>query len=320
MVNIVQSQPFFASWDAANRKLNPENDNILWRKARKIKNFLFYVPNCAIAACVNPREETKFYPSAILNANYGKFTKEIVTPDQVHLMAHVDIAAGASADAPIVILFNPLGAGHEVHDNLKMGLNARRCHTVSFNYRGLGSTWRAEDLVVDGESVYQYVIQELGVKKNKVHFFGFSLGGMIALQVKALHNDSDGKYVGDRSPKSLFSLITAVCCIEKLGTMVKKITSFISALFIAYPVYLLGWEWDGSKAFASLSGDKLVIFHPNDILVPPEAKLASLCDDSDIITLNPSETGGATHFSPIENHSTMDQQSAVALVTDFLAD
>jgi cephalosporin-C deacetylase-like acetyl esterase len=75
-----------------------------------------------------------------------------------------------------------------------------------------------------------------------VHFYGYSPGGVVAAQVKALHPESKGKYVGDRPFLSLFSLITENCCIESLGWLIKTITSFVSSIFIAYPVYLLGWE------------------------------------------------------------------------------
>ena len=317
MIRIDQNNPFTASWNKENARLNP--DEGFWNLARKVKNFIFLFPNSIMAACINPRSEFPFHPSSLLTGNYGSFTKEIITSDRIHLTAHVNVVEGATPNTPTVILFNPLGANDSVHHGLKTQLANRRCNVVTFNYRGLGNTSRAEDLIVDGDSVFQFVTQELGTQKNKVHFYGFSLGGALAAQVKALHPESEGKYLGDRPFRSVFSLITENCCIERLGWLVKKITSFVSAIFLAYPIYLLGWEWDGCKALSQLKGDKRIVYHPNDCLVPFEANLAFQCPSDEVICLNRHETGCTTHFAPLDAHSTAEGAPAVAVVADFLS-
>ena len=329
MLKIDQNNPFVANWNENNARINPDRGEFLENTIRKIKAVVLYIPNSIAAACVNPRRESRFYPSPILTRNYGSFSKEIITPDQVHLTAHIHIAKGANSDTPTVLLFNPLGANDSVHDAFKEILTKQirkngnmlkqRCNVINFNYRGLGSTWRAEDLVVDGESIYQYATKELGINKNKVHFYGFSLGGALAAQVKALHPESEGKYVGDRTFKSVFSLITEKFCIESLGPLVKKITSLVSAIFIAFPIYLLGWEWDGSKAMTQLRGDKRVIYHPNDYLVPFEASLASQCSAEQSIRLTAQESGSSTHFSTLDRKTTADGRQAAYIIADFLA-
>lgn len=321
MLTINQNTPFIASWDENNAKLNPDQDGVMGKLASKVKNFIFYIPNSIIATCINPRSESQFYPSAKLQTNHGSFTKEVVTPGShpVHLTVNVHVVQGATSDTPTTILFNPLGANDSVHFELKESLMSRNCNVVTLNYRGLGSTWRAKDLTVDGDSVYQYVTKELGTNQNKVNFYGFSLGGAIAVQVKALHPESEGKYVGDRPFKSLFSLIKEICCIERLGSVIKKITSFVSSIFLAYPVYLLGWEWDGSQVLKDLKGEKLIVYHPNDYLVPFEAALASQCPSDQVIRLNPNETGPLTHFATLGNHETDEGTSALDVVVDFLS-
>jgi pimeloyl-ACP methyl ester carboxylesterase len=173
--------------------------------------------------------------------------------------------------------------------------------------------------VLDGESVYQYATNGLGIDKDKVHFYGFSLGGAIAAQVKALHPESQGKDVGDRAFKSVFSLITENLCIRGLGPVVKKITALISAGLIAFHIYLLGWEWNGSRVISELAGDKRLIYHPNDCLVPFEASLASECLSDQLIQLDPSNTGFSTHFSPLSRHYTADSKEADSVVVDFLS-
>lgn len=300
-------------------RLNPNRGGCLENTVRKALKFIFYIPNCIVAACINPRRESQFYSSPRLDTNYGSFTKKIITPDQVSLTANVHVVEGANAATPTILLFNPLGANASIHSELKDDLLAQRCNVITFDYRGLGTTRRADDLVVDGESVYQYATHELGIDKNKVHFYGFSLGGALAAQVKALHPESEGKYVGDRPFKSVFRLITENCCIERLGPTVKKITSFISAVLIALPVYLLGWEWDGKRAIAQLNGNKRIIYHPNDCLVPFKASLASECPSEQLIQLDPTETGPSTHFSTIAGKNTAEGTTALSLISNFLS-
>lgn len=319
MLKLDATHSFTANWNDHNAQLNPNRGGLIERSVRKTLKFLFIIPNCLVAACVNPRSQSEFYPSSKIVNNAGYFTKKIITPDQVHLRANVNVVQGAVSETPTVILFNPLGANDLIHEGLKDLLIERKCNVITFNYRGLGTTRRAEDLIIDGESVYQYAINELGIKKDKVHFYGFSLGGALAAQVKALHPESKGKYVGDRVLKSIFSLITENCCIKRLGSTVKKITSLISAIFIAYPIYLLGWEWDGCKAFNKLEGDKRLVFHPHDYLVPYKANLATLGSEKELIKLDPNETGPSTHFSILDGKNTAEGADAVSIVADFLS-
>jgi pimeloyl-ACP methyl ester carboxylesterase len=316
MLKIDQINPFRASWNQNNESLNPNSGGFLWRLAKKVKNLILYIPNSIVAVCINPRSESKFRPSSE-PLSYRNFSKEIITPDQIRISAEVHIADGATRETPTILLFNPLGTNHSVHHELGQSLKERKCNVIRFDYRGLGNTWRAEDLVVDGESVYQYATQELGIERNKVHFYGFSLGGAIAAQVKSLHPESEGKYVGDRSFRSLFSLITEKCSVERFGVVIKKISSIVIAILIAYPIYLLGWEWDGSKAIAQHRGERRMIYHPNDYLVPFEANLASLCPAHERISLNQNATGPSTHFASLDAHDTAEGIPAIDVIADF---
>lgn len=236
-----RNEPFVASWNTTNAQLNPDTDSVLWNVGRKIMNFILYIPNSIVAACINPRSESEFYPESSNNhENYKRFTKKIITPDQVHLVTHVHLVESATLDTPTIILFNPLVANESVHAGLSAYLTQRKCNVLTFDYRGLGSTWRAEDFTVDGESV-----------------------------------------------------------------------------FIAFPVYLLGWEWEGSEALAQMQGDRCIIYHPNDWLIPFEASLASQCSPEETLSLHPDITGPSTHFNPITNHTTAEGLAAGSVIADF---
>jgi pimeloyl-ACP methyl ester carboxylesterase len=318
MIRLDGSVPFFATWDASIAHLNSDTGWGLSTLARKVSDFVLYIPHSIVALCINPRRESQFFPAEEHYAQYRKVTKEIITPDQVHLVAHVHIVESATFHTPTLIAFNPLGANDSVHDDLVDRSVKKGYNVVTFDYRGLGNTRRANDLVLDGESVYQYVTKELQIEINRVHFFGFSLGGAIAAQVKALHPESEGKYVGDRPFRSIFSLITENCCVERFGRLIKKVTSVVSSIFLAYPVYLLGWEWDGRTALEQLRGDRRIIYHPNDCLVPFAASLASVCPPEEILSLDPNETGLSTHFAPIGEHNIAGGGCAADVVTEFL--
>ena len=323
MLTINQNNPFQATWNDANNKLNPNKGDCLERTIRKIKNFIFYIPNSLIACCVNPRPESTYTPSRTVEQDQGtiSFRKEIITPDEVHLQANVHIIENSNTHTPTIILFNPLGTSDSVHRNLKNALLNKMCNVITFDYRGLGSTWRAKDLVVDGESVYQYVTNELGITANKVHFYGHSLGGAIAAQVKALHPESQGKYVGDRTFKSVKLFLASNCSLTRFGQLLQQITFIISYIFLTFPIYILGWEWDGGQALSIMHGEKRIIYHPNDGLIPFRASLAAVSKDNtkETIRLDSHVTSfSGTHFPPIDQHQTDEDNSALEVVTNFL--
>ncbi|PCI95494.1 hypothetical protein COB11_02085 [Candidatus Aerophobetes bacterium] len=319
MVNVSTTGPFQAVWTASNSTLKyPEYTGVAYL-ANKVKGMLLYLPNSLVALCVNPRGAYRTTSRTIFESERSKgYSKEIITPDNVTLFAKIYIAEGSTKDTKTTILFNPLGTNSDVRDHLQTTLIHEKTNVVTFNYRGLGNTWRAKDLVVDGESVYQFVVDELGINKDSVNMYGHSLGGAVATSVKALHQDSKGKLVADRAFKSVYSLLTENLCISRFGRVVKKITSLVLSIFIAYPVYLLGWEWNNERAICDLTSDKLVIFHPNDVLVTKSASLASVCESDDVLELDRSEFGGSTHFAPLSSHNTQNGERAKDVVVDFL--
>ncbi|MBN2479170.1 MAG: alpha/beta hydrolase [Parachlamydiales bacterium] len=318
MVQSVTYQSFKANWDEKNNSINPAHSarHFIFNKFR---NLFFYLPNTLIAACINPRKESKNYNFDFQHLSGGGkcFSKEIITPDNVKLSASIFTINGYNSQTPTIILFNPLGCNKEIFSDLSDSIiSTKQFNVIRFDYRGLGNTWSAKDLVLDGESVYQFAIKELGTLQDKIHFFGYSLGGAIAAQVKALHPESKGKYIGDRVFSSIFSIITENLCVSRFGYIIKLITSLIPRLFIAYPVYFLGWEIDTKKSLERMKGRKMTIYHPNDCLVPFEANAARYNMDNRK-SYSSNETGGKTHFAPI-TELTIDNKKAELTLIDFL--
>ncbi|MBI3236656.1 MAG: alpha/beta hydrolase [Chlamydiales bacterium] len=326
MIRIEPRAPFQAVWNPLQAHLNRDSQSLLQKVVYTIKKVVLFVPNSVVAACINPRRATPFSPFIDLEEGHGEFRKKIITPDRVDLAATVHIVEGAVRETPTVILFNPLGTNQGIHSQgigpdrggIEGALIACGCNVITFDYRGLGSTWQAEDLVVDGESIYQYATDELGIDPAQVHFYGFSLGGAISLQVKALHPEVESKYVGDRSFKSVFSWITEKFCIARLGWLIKKITMAVSAIFVAYPVYFLGWEWNGSQIVDLVGGEKRFIYHPQDDLLPFEGCLADGRPEEELIRLNEEEVVPSTHGAPLGYYNTPQEgRSPAQLVADF---
>lgn len=304
MLAIKPSEPFKADWSGNVNRHNYDNQGLLATVARKIYNVVFYLPNAFLACCFNPRAATPYTPFHE-TGSIEEFNKKIVTPDGVPLTARVRLI-DKSKQAKTVILFNPLGASsrHGLYSSLEAECLSKNCNVITFDYRGLGSMWRLADYIVDGESVYQYATKELGVEKDNVQLFGTSLGGAVATQVLALHPESKGKLVADRSFKSVFSLLKEFFSIQCLGALVQKISSFVFSLFIAYPVYLLGWELDGEKALKKIEGEKRIFYHPKDPIAPPNANLAALCLEEEVVDLgkNTRMEGFRVHFLPLDAH------------------
>lgn len=317
---------FRAAWHPKHSPSDLESRGPLQKVISKIKNILLFLPNSLVAACFNPRSEALFIRADDQHfSSPGRgFAQTIITPDGVRLAAYIRLV-NEGPNTPTVILFNPWGCNAGIHDRIADQFYEKRCNVVTFNYRGLKDTKRAEDFVVDGESVYQFVSQKIQSDANKIHFYGVSLGGAVAAQVKALHPESKGKYVGDRPFASVFSLITEFFSVEKLGPIVQKITSAISAIFLAYPVYLLGWEWDGKQALEQMKGEKIITYHPEDALVSQKASLALQCSDStQILSLEPTlppRKGFDAHFAPISAFysPSLDQPNPLHIITNFLS-
>ncbi|MCH9631679.1 MAG: hypothetical protein S4CHLAM37_17040 [Chlamydiia bacterium] len=319
MVSISTGAPFQAQWTANNSSLKyPEYSGVAY-VASKVKRVLLSLPNAIAALCFNPSLTTRKTPGLHSTTSNSKcYYKEVTTPDNVTLFAKIRILNDSTKDTKTAILLNPLGASSIVHDGLATKLLQEGINVVTFNYRGYKDTYRAEDLVLDGESIYQFLVDDLEMNKDSVNFFGYSLGGAIATSVKALHPESKGKLVADRAFKSVYSLLTENLCISRFGRVIKKITSLVMSIFVAYPAYLLGWEFRNDRNITELTSEKLVIYHPNDILVPYSASLASICDDDDVLELNRAVVGGTTHFAPIAHQDSQNGEDPLDFVANFL--
>ncbi len=85
------------------------------------------------------------------------------------------------------------------------------CNFVVFDYRGVslsrGDIKRTNDLLIDQESMVQFVRDNLHVPPQKLRWYGWSIGGGVSGTVKAKLPEFTGRYVSERSFKSIEEVI-----------------------------------------------------------------------------------------------------------------
>lgn len=115
---------------------------------------------------------------------------------------------------------------------------------ITFDYRSVGDSegvfCSEEDLVRDASAIVQYVQQEVKTKNENIHFFGWSIGGSVAIKTKALFSGL-GKIIIDRSFSSLGELVKRHC---------PYLLKFIGYL-IAWILKKLDLAFDSASSFKS---------------------------------------------------------------------
>jgi pimeloyl-ACP methyl ester carboxylesterase len=88
----------------------------------------------------------------------------------------------------------------------------------------------AKDFIIDAESVYVNLpLEKLRIPKESIDMMGYSFGGAVSAQVKAMHPECTGNYVNDRS-------FTAITDVAKIRVQSKIISHLAYGL-----MNILGW-------------------------------------------------------------------------------
>ncbi len=273
-------------------------DSPLWETARKIASFIVYVLlicsvfgiPIAIARWFSKKillpadrltseeirtAESFITKNALINGQiYTIDPIAIQTADGAELRGFHYRNAAAREDSPTVIYFNGNCGSCLESPVLGLGCLSTAEHPlnfVSFDYRGVGLSSEsrpiesARDLVRDGDAVYQYVRDHLGVEENRIHVYGRSLGGAVAAETLALQPDWRGALISDRS-------------FSRTKDFLPRGAQFLAALDRI--------NLDAAEACGKLQGRLTVLVATDDPVIPLQARLyQKLLGRKDIIVL-----------------------------------
>lgn len=228
-------------------------------EAKRLHQFIWHDPN----------------PTPEIQTIRNSFTAEectVATPDGALLSATHFRSRNANAASPTMIYFQPNGTLKDQGVHLPLmgpSVFGTPANFVVFDYRTVGEsrgTFKgAKDLEIDGSSIVQWVQKDLGVPAHQISFYGFSLGGAVAVKTQAQDPALTGPNGNERSFSSIKEMIRAI--LNKLNRF-KWLASLIASV-----VKSQGYEMDVLSSYKKLQGRKLVIYHPEDPVIPYEASL-----------------------------------------------
>ncbi len=287
--------------DFANRLILPAAKEIpIDRIYRAVRNFYSY--------WIGPMVENNRF----VRENYQLVEQTVITPDKVAIHAICLKYKEILPQTPTVIYFNcnfqlcietPTWI---LEESIARGTP---CNLVLFDYRGVGESQGqftgTNDLVIDGSSIVEWVKEKIGTNPEWIHFYGFSLGGAIATLTKALDPKKlTGKLIHDRSFSTSNSVME-----HRYGFWGK---------LLHYIFDYNGCSADVAANFSKISGEKMVIYHPDDSIIPFDAGMHKMNQHDHLICLEPKpslveESKAYNHVAPLYWHET-----AVERVMAFL--
>jgi pimeloyl-ACP methyl ester carboxylesterase len=245
-----------------------------------------------------------------IHKSYAVERKIVTTPDGVGLNVFHYRHHLSDEKTPTVILFHSNGSYAQqgiyswlIHEAIQRGTV---CNFVAFNYRGVidseGEAEQIHHLQIDGDAVYQFVRQK--TPPEQIHFYGWSLGGAVATNVKALNPERCGKLVNVRSLESTAKVVNA------------RIPSFLKPFFFWVPWAVRQQGWDLRAPFEKVKGPVLVVYHKKDSTIPFEASAYKAAKAAKIafqeLELKGKEKGDH-HVEPLHHYERAD-----LAIADFL--
>ncbi|MES2273128.1 MAG: alpha/beta hydrolase [Chlamydiota bacterium] len=261
-------------------------------------------------------------PDQVALRNHFTASKHsILTPDGALLSANLFRHRDANAMTPTLICFQP-NAGSSAQDGYRWLLKdaiakGTPFNFVTFDYRSVGNSkgsFRStKDLIVDGTSILQWVRQTLHTPDDQIHFYGLSLGGAYA--TKTMATDPE-KLIGRLANiKSLASLDEVLCGFLPLS--LEPLARFVCKILKTQ-----GYELNAVADFNKLQGQKLVVYHPEDPVIPWKASLQQSVNHPNFLklTLDPDDIDAAIEIARYNHHNAPLEYygNAKSQVTDFI--
>ncbi len=239
----------------------------------------------------------------------------VTTPDGAALKTVWFRHKEATAETPTLLYF---GGNFQIYEQSALWPFEKSIetqtpfHLVTFNYRGVdgstGTVRRSKNLILDGDAVVQWIRKEIGTLAERIHFYGLSLGGAVALQTQSLNPE---ELTGHNVNHNSFSHSSRMLEVLFGGGLVKRLVS-----------WLFDWQEysaNPTEAFNRLKGKKLIIANPKDQVIPERAGLQKAVQHSHFFELKPKvpfqeESEKLKHHAaPLEWH-----EGAIEKVWNFL--
>lgn len=162
------------------------------------------------------------------------------------------------------------------------------CNVMLFNYRGvmdsennIGAIRPDKDLVLDGDAFIQYLLSK-GVKSEDILIHGFSLGGGVGTQVRALH--PEGPIANCQSFSSLCGVVTGVVHHTVMREKDKKDNDKKLSWRVQLLIKAIGWIAEGllkergcslnsAAIWDQINGYKWIVTADDDTLLVGQGRL-----------------------------------------------
>jgi pimeloyl-ACP methyl ester carboxylesterase len=225
----------------------------------------------------------------VLRQYYNTIPLELTTPDGATISGtFFKSKLSENNNIPTIIYFQTTGDLYKTGTVNWMLKHAKDSevpfNVVAFDYRDTGESIgegnpSSKGLILDGDTVYQFVSNYLEVKDQNISIYGRSLGGAISAQVVAMHENIE-VYVNSHSFASLDALIDETDMIEAAinprqgeGLVnVPPIAQYVPISLIKFVAKILlhynGWEFDTLDALKRAKNRKfLLVSDPLDDLI-----------------------------------------------------
>lgn len=192
---------------------------------------------------------------------------EVKTPDGAVLDTTFFRHGQAGPDTPVILLMpsNSALSQQVVYAWLieKAMTQGNICHFLTFDYRGVsnsqGDAKHIDDLQIDADSIYQLIRDRLLIAPQRIHVYGWSLGGALSAKLKERRSEIQAPYINERSFSSIREVIQ-----QSIPCLLKPILFWI-------PWCIQNQGWNLSVDPTKIQGPILVIRQAQDEVIPPAA-------------------------------------------------
>lgn len=221
-----------------------------------------------VTASLHSKEKIRRYceisQGELPEGEYGLQRVTIQTADGVALDT-VAIENGeqkGSEEQKWIVYFNGNGACWEktLPDQVRLAL-ATGAHVFTGNYRGVGESralaLSAQDLLVDGEAMVQYLLKVQGIKPENILLYGWSMGAVVASELAALHPEM--AHVNDRSFASTYL---------QVKNLIGGVFGSLMGEFAARITCAVGWTFNTAQSYLKAGKRKFIVYCKEDSIIP----------------------------------------------------